>query len=209
MKNVAGYDVARLAAGSLGTLGLIAEVSLKVLPRPVTEATRELEMAEAEAIETMNRWAGEPLPVSATLWERGRLLVRLSGSEPAVRGAALKIGGAPVEDASIWQEVREHQHAFFSGAHPLWRIAVPSTTAPLGLPGGTLIEWNGAQRWVRGAEPREAVRRAGGHAALFRGRERQGVFAPLDPVLMDLHRRLKEAFDPAGILNPGRMYPEL
>ncbi len=210
MKNVAGYDVSRLCAGSLGTLGLIAEVSLKVLPLPASEATLALEMPEVAAIETMNRWAGRPLPVSATLWHRETLLVRLSGSQAAVGAAARTIGGTPLESQTPWSGVREHEHAFFGGAEPLWRIAVPATTPPLGLPGDTLIEWGGAQRWVRGPDPREAARAAGGHATLFRSPDRmRAAFTELDPVLMNLHRRLKAAFDPAGILNPGRMYAAL
>jgi glycolate oxidase FAD binding subunit len=210
MKNVAGYDLARLAAGSLGTLGLIAEASLKVLPLPACELSLELELDEAAALASMNLWAGQPLPVSATAWHRGVLRVRLSGSEPAVRAAAERIGGARLEQTQFWREVREHRHAFFSGSGPLWRLALPSVCAPLGLPGDTLIEWGGALRWLSGGDPRELAARAGGHATLFRSQDkRQGAFAPLDPVAMGLHRRLKAAFDPAGILNPGRMYPEL
>ena len=210
MKNVAGYDVARLVAGSLGTLGLIAEASLKVLPLPACELTLQLELSEAAALESVNRWAGQPLPISATAWHRQQLFVRLSGSEPAVRAAAQKIGGARLEARALWRDVREHAHAFFSAPGPLWRCAVPSACAPLGLPGDTLIEWGGALRWVRDDDAREIAARAGGHASLFRSDDkRRGAFAPLDPVLMGLHRRLKAAFDPAGILNPGRMYPEI
>jgi glycolate oxidase FAD binding subunit len=210
MKNVAGYDVARLAAGSLGTLGLIVEASLKVLPLPACEVTLRLETSEAAALESMNRWAAQPLPVSASAWHRGALFMRLSGSEPGVRAAAERIGGTPLESHELWREVREHTHSFFSGPEPLWRLAVPSTTAPLGLPGETLIEWGGALRWVRGDDPRQAARNAGGHATLFRSSRRAfPAFAALDPVLVRLHQRLKTAFDPAGILNPGRLYPEL
>jgi len=210
MKNVAGYDVARLAAGSLGTLGLIAEVSLKVLPLPALELTLELEMNQAAALEGMNAWAGQPLPVSATAWHAGRLCVRLSGAEHAVRAAAAKIGGAEIEAGQFWHEVREQKHAFFAGAEPLWRLAVPSNYPPLGAPGGTLIEWNGALRWIRTANARELAAKAGGHATLFRSHDkRESVFTPLEPVALALHRRLKAAFDPAGIFNPGRLYREL
>jgi glycolate oxidase FAD binding subunit len=206
MKNVAGYDLARLAAGSLGTLGLIAEVSLKVLPLPASELTLELEMNQAAALESMNAWAGQPLPVSATAWHAGRLCVRLSGAEPAVRAAAVKIGGARVGAGPFWDEVREHRHAFFAGPEPLWRLAVPSTCPPLGAPGGT----SGALRWLRTRDARELAAQAGGHATLFRSHDkRESVFTALDPVAMALHRRLKAAFDPAGILNPGRLYAEL
>jgi len=210
MKNVAGYDVARLAAGSLGTLGLIAEVSLKVLPLPACELSLELECSEAAALDSVNAWAGQPLPVSGTAWHAGRLCVRLSGAEPAVRAAAGKIGGTRIEAQRFWHDVREHRHAFFGGSAPLWRLAVPSVCQPLGAPGATLIEWSGALRWLRVQDGREIAAKAGGHATLFRSHEkREDVFTALDPVAMGLHRRLKAAFDPAGILNPGRMYAEL
>ena len=210
MKNVAGYDVSRLAAGSLGTLGLIAEVSLKVLPLPAVELTLELEMDKAAALEAMRGWAGPALPVSAPAWHAGRLCVRLSGAEPAVRAAAMKIGGMQVEGGQFWDDVREQRHAFFGGPEPLWRVAVPSNCPPLGAPGGTLIEWSGALRWLRTRDARELAAKAGGHATLFRSHDkRESVFTALDPVVMSLHRRLKAAFDPAGILNPGRLYAEL
>lgn len=212
MKNVAGYDISRLAAGSLGTLALIAEASVKVLPVPPTEMTLRREASQAQALEAMNRWAGQPLPVSATAWHDGALSVRLSGAEPAVRAACGRIGGQVLEEAdAFWAGLREQTHAFFGGAEPLWRLALPSSTPPLELPGRLLIEWGGALRWLKSsANPREAAQRAGGHATLFRAEDKAGgSFAPLDPVLARLHRELKAAFDPAGVLNPGRMYPEL
>jgi glycolate oxidase FAD binding subunit len=215
MKNVAGYDVSRLAAGSLGTLGLIAEASLKVLPKPERDLTLAFPMAQAEAIEAVNRWAGQPLPVSASAWHDGTLSLRLSGAEPAVRAAAAKLGGDRVEGGSaFWRAVREHEHAFFQGREPLWRLAVPSATPPLALAGEQMIEWGGGQRWLRtpapAAEVREGARRAGGHATLFRAPDKSaGAFSPLDAVLMRLHHALKAEFDPAGILNPGRLYGEL
>jgi glycolate oxidase FAD binding subunit len=213
MKNVAGYDVARLAAGSLGTLGLIAEVSLKVLPLPPSELSLRLEMSQERALEAMNRWAGEPLPISATVWHDGTLGVRLSGSAAGVRAAAGKIGGTPMQaepGEAFWRSIREHTHPFFSGPEPLWRLAVPSVCPPLELAGRTLIEWSGGLRWLKSdVEVRDEVKRVAGHATLFRARQKPaGVFSSLDPVVMRLHCALKAAFDPAGILNPGRMYPE-
>jgi glycolate oxidase FAD binding subunit len=200
MKNVAGYDVSRLVAGSLGMLGLIAEVSLKLAPRPQAETTLRLETPQARALELMNRWAGQPLPVSATAWHDGELYVRLSGSEAGVRAAAAKIGGA--EAPAPWSAIREQTHAFFSGPEPLWRLSVPSTSAE--LDGRQLIEWNGGLRWLKAAQQPHA------RAMLFRGGDKSGgCFAPLEPVLARVHRELKSAFDPAGIFNPGRMYAEL
>jgi glycolate oxidase FAD binding subunit len=215
MKNVAGYDVARLAAGSLGTLALIAEASLKVLPKPAAELTLLLELPEERALESMNRWAGQPLPVSATAWHDGELHVRLSGARAAVRAAAQKIGGVALDRAQDkWTGIREHRDAFFGGDEPLWRLALPSTCAPLRLPGRLLIEWGGGLRWLKSRaaprELREAAQQAGGHATLFRAADKAcGAFAPLDPVAGRLHRELKRAFDPAGVLNPGRLYAEL
>jgi len=209
MKNVAGYDVSRLVTGSLGTLGLIAEASLKVLPRAPVELTLRLESDEPRALEAMNRWGAEPLPISATLWHAGVLQIRLSGSEAAVRAAKATIGGS--EGVDGWGAIREQTHPFFAGDAPLWRLSVPSTTPPLGM--SNLVEWGGALRWTRGGDARqlrEMAKRSGGHATLFRAADKSaGAFAPLEPVVVRLHRALKSAFDPAGVLNPGRLYAEL
>jgi len=220
MKNVAGYDVSRLMTGALGTLGVIVEASIKTLPVPVAEASLRLEMPEATAIETMNRWAGKPLPVSATAFAGGQLAVRLSGAAAAVKAACERIGGERIADAdaaALWSAVRDHAAPFFEarpGGTPLWRISLPSATPPLGIPGQLTIEWGGALRWlVTTADARtirDAARRAGGHATLFRyGDKSLGVFQPLEPAIAAVHRRLKAEFDPAGIFNPGRMYPDL
>ena len=216
MKNVAGYDVSRVMAGSLGTLGVLLEISLKVLPVPPVERTLCLECGETEALSTMSDWAGKPLPVSATAHAGDKLYVRLSGAAVAVEASARKMGGTALDGALAqdwWAGVREHTGEFFGGDGPLWRLSVRSTAAPLDLPGRQLIEWGGALRWLRSeadaARIREAATRAGGHATLFRGGDRSGgAFHPLPPALMKIHRRLKEALDPAGILNPGRLYPE-
>lgn len=212
MKNVAGYDVARLLAGSLGTLGVILEVSLKVVPRPVAEQTLRITANESTAVRLVNAWAGQPWPVSATTWHDGVLHARLSGSEASVREARVALGGDAADDA-LWPSVREQTHRFFAGDVPLWRLSIPSITPRLEL-GPTLIEWGGALRWVRTDLPASKVRQrasaAGGHATLFRGSDRSGgVFQPLDPVIDKIHRRLKAEFDPHGVFNHGRMYAEL
>jgi glycolate oxidase FAD binding subunit len=216
MKNVAGYDLSRLLAGSLGTLGLILEVSLKVLPKPRAELTLSLELPQARALESMNRWAGQPLPISASAWSDGELALRLSGAESAIRAAAQKLGGAAVEASRAeryWSGIREQSAPFFSGETPLWRLSLPSHAPQLDLPGAQLIEWGGALRWLKcNAEAgivRAAAARAGGHATLFRATDKSaGAFTPLPPAAARLHRDLKRAFDPAGIFNPGRLYPE-
>jgi glycolate oxidase FAD binding subunit len=216
MKNVAGYDVSRALAGSLGTLGMILDVSLKVVPRPATEQTLRFELSEANAIRRTNEWAGQPLPISATAWLDGALSVRLSGANAGVRAAQIKLGGDRVADGeTFWMTLREQTHAFFNRAGEaatLWRLSVPPTTTPLNL-GSTLIEWRGAQRWVWSTSPaaeiRAKVQSAGGHATAFRQHDRNDAFHPLAPALAQIHERLKKEFDPAGIFNPGRMYSQL
>jgi glycolate oxidase FAD binding subunit len=217
MKNVAGYDVARLLAGSLGTLGLIVEASIKVLPLPADEATLQLEMDEAQALSSINTWAGQPIAISATCWHQGRLSVRLSGSGAAVRAARERIGGEALDAPSaqkLWREVREHSAAFFQGPLPLWRFSVPSAAKGLALAGDQLIEWGGALRWLRTSESPATLRgRAsalGGHATRFRGGDPHvDTFTTPVSALVDIHRRLKTQFDPDSIFNPGRMFKDL
>ena len=218
MKNVAGYDVSRLLAGSLGVLGVIAEASLKVLPLPAAEQTLQLESTEADSIRRCNRWGGEPLPISATLWEGGRLWVRLSGAGAAVAAAAGRLGGERVATDradELWRSVREQTHDFFADAGVVWRLSVPSATPPLELAGQQLIEWGGALRWhvpVHDHDSAQALRdlvsRAGGSATLFRVGSRATVarFHPLEEAVRQIHMRLKQEFDPNRIFNPGRMY---
>jgi len=218
MKNVAGYDVSRLLAGSLGTLGLITEASVKVLPRPFAETTLRFEIGEIEAIRKLNEWGGQPLPLSASCWHAGVLALRLSGAQAAVDAAVRSLGGQVMPDcAAFWASLREQQHAFFAGDGDgddaaLWRLSLPSTTGAVVLKGEQLIEWGGAQRWLRaGSEAAEAIRAtvkaAGGHATLFRGGDKRvGVFQPLAPAVARIHERLKASFDPAHIFNPGRMF---
>ncbi len=217
MKNVAGYDVSRLMVGAMGTLGVLLEVSLKVLPKPAAELTLQMQMNEADAIEKINQWAGQPLPISANCYCDGNLFLRLSGAESAVKAAHAKLGGeALVASDAFWTSVREQTHEFFQSTEPLWRLSVKSTTPPLILPGTQLFEWNGALRWLACDENvdaetiRKAAKDTSGHATLFRGNEsRSNVFHPLDSGMVTIHRALKQKFDPSGILNPGRLYKEL
>ena len=218
MKNVAGYDVSRLLAGSLGTLGLILEVSVKVLPRAPREGTLRFEnVSELDAIRWLNEWAGQPLPMSASCWHDGVLTVRLSGAHAAVDAAIRSLGGDVMPDcARFWAGLREQRHAFFEGDMPLWRLSVPSTVGAIVLGSPQLIEWGGAQRWLRApgdaaaAERiRATVRAAGGHATLFRGGdENVSVSQPLAPALARIHARLKASFDPANVFNRGRMFED-
>lgn len=211
MKNVAGFDVSRLMAGSLGTLGLILEVSLKVLPLPVAQATLRFELPQDKAIEAMNRWASQPLPVAATCWQDGVLSLQLAGARAAVDAACATLGGERLDEAdAFWAALREQSSPFFAGDVPLWRLSVPSVTPPLDLPGPVLIEWGGAQRWLRGELDAASLRaKVGAGVTAFRGGDRmRGVFSPLPAPVMEIHRRLKQAFDPYGVFNPGRLYPE-
>lgn len=216
MKNVAGYDLSRLMAGSLGTLGVLLAISCKVLPRPAREITLFQERDEDTAIRLFHDWARQPLPLSACAFEGERLYARLSGSDEAVRAGYNQIGGDVLSNSDgFWESVREQTHDFFQGGQqPLWRWSVPPATPAGTLPGQWKLDWGGAQRWLYSELPaahiRRAAEKAGGHAALFRGGDRRSeVFHPLPPALMALHRRLKRTFDPSGILNPGRMYRDL
>ena len=224
MKNVAGYDVSRIIAGSMGVLGAICEVSLKVLPVPAATATLRFEMDQASALQRLNEWAGRPLPLHASAWWQGLLVLRLSGAAAAVGAAAQSLGGElvpPELAAAFWTGLRDQSDEYFVNARAaldagstLWRLSLPPTAAPLALQGDGLVEWGGAQRWFSAALPAAAVRdaaaAAGGHATLFMGHDRSaGVFAPLKSPLDRIHRELKRAFDPDGVFNPGRLYPGL
>ncbi len=213
MKNVAGYDVSRMLAGSLGTLGLLLELSVKVLPKPYAQTSLRLEMDEKDAIRRLNEWGGQPLPISASAWCGGALMVRLSGAKAALAAAQQTIGGEEVDGDDFWIAMREQSNEFFTQSDVLWRLSVPSTTAPIALNGQQLIEWGGAQRWLRSNESAETIRTAaalaGGHATLFRGGDKAvGVFHPLPPALGRIHQNMKNNFDPDGIFNPGRMYAQ-
>jgi glycolate oxidase FAD binding subunit len=214
MKNVAGYDLSRLMVGAMGTLGVLLEISLKVLPLAAQTTTLGFSLDAAAAIEQMNAWAAKPLPLSGAYHEKDRLFIRLSGTERGVAQAVERLGGDGVEDARRWHALREHQLEHFDTGKALWRLSVPPATPPLALPGETLTDWGGALRWLkseaRGEEIRAAVIRVGGHATLYREGDRAGeIYHPLSAPLLKLHQRLKASFDPKGILNRGRMYSAL
>ena len=228
MKNVAGYDVSRLLCGSMGTLGLVTEVSLKVLPQVTAQATLRFELDQAGALLQLNRWAARPLPVQASCWvmDAGSALlyVRLGGARAAVEAAIKTMGGEPQDErqvASDWVALREQTLPFFDreAGQCLWRLSVPDTAPVLDLPaaaGGVLLEWGGALRWVKApvdamAALRAVAARAGGSATLFRhaasaAARAAGVFEPLADPLARIQQALKKQFDPQGIFNPGRMY---
>jgi len=227
MKNVAGYDLARLMAGSMGVLGVVLEASIKVLPVAPATLTLRFDLDERSALDRLQEWGGQPLPINASAWWDGVLVLRLSGARAAVQSARERLGGELIgaELASaFWTGLRDQGDEFFTEAQQvvaqsgqLWRVAVPQTAAPLGVQGlgSTLIEWGGAQRWVLTAPGDEATGRAlmkaardaGGHAQVFRG-PGSGRMVELDPVLLRIHRQLKSAFDPHGVFNRGRLHPD-
>ena len=230
MKNVAGYDVSRLMVGAMGTLGLIVEASLKVLPMPPAEATLKFQMDQPDALRRLNDWGGRPLPLNANCWVEdagvSTLYVRLRGAVAAVEAACKTMGGERLDNAKVapdWTLCRDQRLPWFEerGERDLWRLSVPQTAPVLDLPQPPLIEWHGGLRWVRAEAAdagrlRQAAARVGGHATRFRVGRKQDAgaaqvarFAPLAAPLDRIHRELKRQFDPAGIFNRGRLYPDL
>ncbi|EJM72277.1 glycolate oxidase subunit GlcE [Pseudomonas sp. GM55] len=212
MKNVAGYDLSRLMAGSYGCLGLITEVSLKVLPKPRQCLSISLEMDTAQALLRLAEWGQQPLPISAACHDGSRLHLRLEGGEGSVAAAHDRLGGEWL-DASYWDDLNEQRLSFFDEDQPLWRLSLPHNTPPLSLPGRQLLDWGGAQRWLKSdaeaAFIRQVVDEVGGHATCFSHGLTDTPFQPLPPALMRYHRNLKQQLDPRGIFNPGRLYAEL
>src|SRR5690606_27536452 len=222
MKNVAGYDVSRLLCGSYGTLGVIAEVSLKVLPAPSMRASLRIEIGADEAMSALHHWAGEPLPISASCWVDGQLVLRFAGSEAGVEAAASRFinryRARPLEAEranAFWHDLREHRLPFFESIAPegeatLWRIVLPLVAPRLELPGQQLIEWGGGLRWYIGdasaAEVRAAAQAAGGTASRFRGGAREDSFHPLPPAMLALQRRDRIQLDPPGNCTPAGPY---
>jgi FAD/FMN-containing dehydrogenase len=228
MKNVAGYDVSRLMVGAMGILGVLCEVSLKVLPRPPASQTVQLACSEEEALQWLQRWRSQPYPLHASVWCNGVLWVRLSGAASAVRATVdsftQTLGAAPVPEstaATWWDAVRDQTHVFFQDAEAkqtqgwhLWRVSLPAPAPAHFLPEPVLIEWGGALRWYWSQEDasnlRAKAQQLGGHATLYRSADRTiERLTPLAAPLWQIHQRMKAAFDPAGILNPGRLYRDL
>lgn len=211
-KNVAGFDAFRLMTGALGCLGVILDVSLRVTPRPRAEQTLTFVLSRSDARSRLTGWMRRPLPLSGACHDGEKLHLRLAGPEAAVKAAARELGGED-KDAILWAQIRDMKRGLLASPR-LWRLSVPRTATFEGLAGQGFHDWAGAQRWLvtdeTGDIVRAAAKAAGGHASLFRGaRPGETVFTPLAPPLLALHRRLKAAFDPAGVLNPGRMYRDL
>ena len=212
MKNVAGYDLSRLMAASYGALGVITEVSLKVLPKPRQALSISLEIDPDRALQRLAQWGQEPLPISAACHDGQRLHLRLEGGEGSVAAAHDRLGGELL-DAAYWADLNEQRLDYFAQGQPLWRLSLPNNTAPLALPGQQLIDWGGAQRWLKSdadaAFIRRVVEEVGGHATCYTPGLTDSPFQPLPAALMRYHRTLKQQLDPKGIFNPGRLYAEL
>ena len=213
MKNVAGYDLSRLLTGSLGTLGVLLDISLKVLPKPEVEQTVSFELNDTAAIRRANELSAQAYPLSAACYDGEHLYLRLSGNDAAVKSALKRIGGDTVKNArEFWLNLRELRHPFFQTELPLWRLSLAAATAPLDLAGKQFLDWGGAQRWLVSEEDpanlRKQIGALGGHATLFRGNQDIPVFHPLSGKLHELHINLKLAFDPHCLFNTGRLYPE-
>ena len=212
MKNVAGYDLSRLMTASYGALGVITEVSLKVLPKPRQALSISLEIDPDRALQRLAQWGQEPLPISAACHDGQRLHLRLEGGEGSVAAAHDRLGGELL-DAAHWADLNEQRLDYFAQGQPLWRLSLPNNTAPLALPGQQLIDWGGAQRWLKSdadaAFIRRVVEEVGGHATCYTPGKTDSPFQPLPAALMRYHRTLKQQLDPKGIFNPGRLYAEL
>ncbi|MEJ7137719.1 FAD-binding protein [Amphibiibacter pelophylacis] len=270
IKNVAGYDLSRLMAGSMGALGLICEVTLKVMPLPAATATLRFDINQDQALAAMNRWAGQPWPITGTAWFDGTLAIRLAGARPVVRHAVQHLGGELLELGhpgegidpgtahDFWMGLRDVRDGFFAQAHAvsqfdaavlkrihqgtarpeaspdetvsaqqqdylaavhrlekgrhhrLWRLSLPSTTPALPLPGNTLIEWQGALRWLLSdelpARVREVLRSVGGHAQVLHTQSQDSTPAhdATDPAVATIHRRIKQACDPHDVFDTAR-----
>ncbi|WP_136253313.1 glycolate oxidase subunit GlcE [Onishia niordana] len=217
MKNVAGYDLSRLMVGAQGTLGVVSEVSMKVLPKPAASASLHLDMPLEKALDRLTEWGRQPLPITAAAYLQGALHLRLEGGASSVTATRERLGGDELKDG-FWQALRDMRLPFFAGdSRPLWRLSLPNHTPPLSLEGDTLFDWGGAQRWLKSDATAEEVRAAAsrydGHATCLGARDAQGrlqgaaePFMPLAPVIAKYHRRLKAELDPNGIFNPGRLY---
>ncbi len=215
LKNVAGYDISRLLVGSYGILGVILEVSMKVLPLPAAEVTLTFEKTSLQqALAFSNKLIDDAVPVSAVCHQEGALLVRISGNEATVKSVRAEIGGETVSN-DFWSQLGNLELPFFADKTlPLWRINLPASTANLALEGNWLTDCNGAQRWYRGAAPADEIRKlcsvAGGQATyIMGGSEQVETFQPLESNLLRWHQQLKTAFDPYNLFNTKLMYAGL
>ena len=209
MKNVAGYDVSRLLAGSRGTLGILLDITLKVLPEPEQQITLAFELDENRAIRQMNELAGRSLPINACAWIDGQMLLRLAGTESGVAAAKQKLGGETLDDsAALWDSLQRQTHEFFQPEQPLWRIITPATAPKLELENqhASLIDWCGGLRWIHSDEVTQSdfihVSNLGGYLENFRGGAPTHPQDLMTPLQRDMQQRIQRAFDPTNLFNP-------
>ena len=214
MKNVAGFDVSRLMVGALGQLGVLLEISLRLMPIAEAEITLSHPLTSYEqALKLLQRWQGQPWPISALAFDDHKLQMRLSGADAAIQSAVKQLGGeVDPQDQQFWRDLREHRLDFYHGPENLWRISITPATPMLDLPGHWLLDWGGAQRWLKSPasakQIHEQTQAQGGHAICFRGSEKKD-WLRLEPNLLTLHKKVRQAFDPYQLLNPHRFSPEL
>jgi glycolate oxidase FAD binding subunit len=217
MKNVAGYDLSRLMTRSMGTLGVILDVSLRVIPKPAHEMTLSFDASQQDALAYFQILRKKQQIISATAWFDQQVYLRLSGSERIVKQHAAKLSGTELgHGKQFWVSLRDHQHAFFNDSgKPLWRLSLPPATPVIQhVDENLLLEWGGEQRWIKSNIPANIIQsianKHGGYATLFKG-DVPGVscFPALEPALFKLHKQLKNKMDPKGIFSPGRLYKEL
>ena len=215
MKNVAGYDVSRLMTGSLGTLGILLEISLKVLPVSEKTKTIIIDCDDDNIIQRCVEINRQFLPITAMTYYKKQLYIRLSGNTASVDAAIKKLEGSVVEDNDFFSSIREQTHSFFNQSGTLWRISIPPATPHMeSLSGEWLIDWGGAQRWLISDMEAEAIRSIvkaeNGHATIFKSDNNvDDVFQPLNNVQLHLHRMIRKAFDPSNVFNSGRLYKNL
>lgn len=211
MKNVAGYDASRLMTGAQGTLGLLLDISIKVLPVPESEITLCFEQGFEQAHENLRMWILQGHPITASCYLADQLFIRLSSTVNGAKSAHAAIGG-DIQSNDLWNALRHQAHDFFHQHQNLWRVSVPPSAGTIANGQAQLTEWYGALRWIASDEELfTGARNAGGHAIQYRLHNKPGenIFQPLSPAMLALHQRLKKSFDPENILNPGRLYPGL
>lgn len=221
MKNVAGYDVARLQAGAMGAFGLISEVSFKVLPKPEMCVSMSLETGASEAIALMNKLSGTSKPITAVSWVDGTVYFRLEGPSKAVEATTKqwqsKHGLAILDDSTasiLWESLREHEHDFFAGTEKeksLWKFSVNAAADHISQDAAWAFDWCGSQRWLVGEfsleELAEHAYKMGGEVQLYSGGDRQQELSiPRSAAVKQLMQNLKNSFDPENIFNSGRLY---
>ena len=214
MKNVAGFDLFRPMARSMGTLGVLLKIAIRLLPSPEAEKTLlHEESDEHQALRKMNQWPCETQAISAASWDGKHIHIRLSGSASGIEHARSQIGGEYIAAIDYWQDLNNFKLDFFRQAGRLWRISVAPMSEPFGAGLRQLIDWGGAQRWLKSDESPDSIRmrarELGGYAECFSDDPAVATFHPLEGNILAMNQRFKAALDPARILNPGRLYPEL